>query len=419
MLLKRNETVNKRWFSILCVATLLSSAVSPAGAEAQYSVGDTVIVVRESQLRRRETRDAQHVRRGTILAVETVQGSWLWVNYGKPGWIGTSDVMPREQAVEYFSKQTEVRPDDADAYRCRGKALLSLGDSQRAIADFNQALQKAEFPLAYSDRGLAWSLAGQYDKAVADFSRALETGSRVLTDDERAGILGMRGLARAGEGQLAKAIADFGEAIRLVPDFAFAFNYRGKAWLAQGDSTMKAISDFNEAIRVNPLFDSAFNNRGLAWASMGEFQNAIADFCTAVQLDPNAAFARSTRSRFLHDAIRRSGNHPSPEDLAPLDPLESPDNNLALLLATCPDDRFRNGKEAMERAERVCRLDGYHYFPFLTTLAAAHAETGDYAGAVQWQSKAMELAPQDERDELQSRLALYRAGKPYRQKRGD
>jgi hypothetical protein len=49
-------------------------------------------------------------------------------------------------------------------------------------------------------------------------------------------------------------------------------------------------------------------------------------------------------------------------------------------------------------------------------LAAACAEAGDFESAVKWQQKALTLIvePADV-ESCQQRLALYRAGKPFRQ----
>ena len=51
----------------------------------------------------------------------------------------------------------------------------------------------------------------------------------------------------------------------------------------------------------------------------------------------------------------------------------------------------------------------------MATLAAACAENGSFGEAVEWQSKAIQLAPGQAKDELRSTLELYQSGKPYRE----
>lgn len=89
----------------------------------------------------------------------------------------------------------------------------------------------------------------------------------------------------------------------------------------------------------------------------------------------------------------------------------------AWILATCPDPRFRDGKSALESATRACELSRWKDEDTLQTLAAAHAEAGDFKTAVEYQKKAVEhvrdRGPQYTK-EATDRLGLYQAGKPYR-----
>lgn len=95
------------------------------------------------------------------------------------------------------------------------------------------------------------------------------------------------------------------------------------------------------------------------------------------------------------------------------------DCHLAWLLATCPDDKLRNGPRAVELAERAAELSGGKQPEMLDTLAAAKAEVGRFAEAVTAARQALELARQQKRpalvEALPARIALYQAGKPFRQ----
>ena len=128
----------------------------------------------------------------------------------------------------------------------------------------------------------------------------------------------------------------------------------------------------------------AFHNRATAWNHKKDFDQAIKGYDEAMQLDPKY--------------------------LAPL-------NNKAWLLATCMDERYRDGKKAVELATKSCELTEWKNGYSLATLAGAYAETGDFDKAVQWEEMAQKDQDyeKDHGDEARERLKRYRDKKPYRQ----
>ena len=93
-------------------------------------------------------------------------------------------------------------------------------------------------------------------------------------------------------------------------------------------------------------------------------------------------------------------------------------NDLAWLLATNPKPERREGAEAVRLAERACALSGGKEARFWGTLDAAYAEAGRFVDAMATATKARDLAlaagQPDIAQRAEERLALYRAGKPYR-----
>jgi Tfp pilus assembly protein PilF len=174
----------------------------------------------------------------------------------------------------------------------------------------------------------------------------------------------------------------FEEELKRNPQAAEAYNTRGTLRIEKGDLDL-AIEDFNQAVRLNAKFAVAYDNRGLAWGRKKEYDKAIADYNEAIRLDPKLVNAW---------------------------------NNRAWEEATAQEDRTRNGKKAVADANKALELAGAEDDPtILTTLAAANAEAGDFANAVKWQARAVELASSAaQKSDWQARLELYRNRQAYR-----
>jgi tetratricopeptide (TPR) repeat protein len=172
----------------------------------------------------------------------------------------------------------------------RGVAYDMTGEPDKAIADFNAAIQiNAEYGEAYVNRGLAWAKKRNYDRAEADFTAA--------TPDEKFAFLAFnnRGNIYAEKGDYDHAIEDYSRAIRLRPDYADAYYGRANVHNELGD-TGKAMADFDAAIRIKPDFPAAYVNRGVLKIASGDSDGAIADFDAAIRLNPNDAMTFSNRA---------------------------------------------------------------------------------------------------------------------------
>lgn len=90
-------------------------------------------------------------------------------------------------------------------------------------------------------------------------------------------------------------------------------------------------------------------------------------------------------------------------------------NHAAWLLATAVEPRQRDGVLALHLAERA--VDQERSADTLDTLAAAHAERGDFTRAIEAQQAALDHLPvRDARHQaFTKRLAGYRAGQPWRE----
>src|SRR5712692_2691261 len=122
---------------------------------------------------------------------------------------------------------------------------------------------------AFYNRGIAYFKLNQYDRAIADFDQAIEL------DPNSFHALSNRGTAYARTREYDRAIEDFNQAIRLNASYAITFNNRGSAYAKKGEYD-RAIEDFEHAIRLDPKDLSARNNRKLAEHLKGKTARAEA-----------------------------------------------------------------------------------------------------------------------------------------------
>ena len=100
------------------------------------------------------------------------------------------------------------------------------------------------------------------------------------------------------------------------------------------------------------------------------------------------------------------------------DGVKKPRINMALVLATFPETRVRNGTKAVELAQRADHLTGDANPSISATLAAAYAEAGRFPNAITTARRALQLATDQGNaalaDAIRAQIRLYQSGLPYR-----
>ncbi len=78
--------------------------------------------------------------------------------------------------------------------------------------------------------------------------------------------------------------------VERTPNDPNAYNIRGAA-LGKAGRYDDAIADFNRALQINPSFAQAYANRGLVYRLKDDDANAVADYNRALQVNPQYANA--------------------------------------------------------------------------------------------------------------------------------
>jgi tetratricopeptide (TPR) repeat protein len=233
-----------------------------------------------------------------------------------------------------------------------------------------------------------------------------------------------------------EAIAEFREALKIRPSYALARVSLGRALEhrdARGDID-EAIEQYQRAIRSDPTLADAHYNLGVLLAGRGSDGAAIAEFRMAVKYKPEHANAHYNLAKCLD----RQGKHAEAimcwRDALRLQP-ENADtvDEVAWRLATSPDSSIRDGRQALELARRAIELSQGEDPRPLSTLAAAYAEVGQFAEAIETAQRAIEIAEQlSERapsgaaraeikavaEDIRAQMKFYRANRPYREPLG-
>ena len=242
------------------------------------------------------------------------------------------------------------------------------------------------------------------DKAIQHFTAALEQNPTAEAHRRRA-------VAFAALGRYDEALQDLSEAIRRDPRNVVAYNDRGNVERKLGRLD-DALAGFNQIVEQGVRHPAVYTNRGLVRADVGDYSSALEDYNAAVQLDPRFApawEAAGAARQVLGEYQRAIQNY---ERAVNSDSgFARAHNNLAWLLAAAPDDLLRDGMRAVEHATKAAELSGFKEPHSLDTLAAAYAESGRFE---EWAERALQESTEAPRSEIEERLTLYRAGKPYR-----
>jgi tetratricopeptide (TPR) repeat protein len=151
-----------------------------------------------------------------------------------------------EEAIGDYDKTIRLKPDYASAYNKRGAAREAQGDAEGAIRDYGLAIQyvyEDQEHVPYQNRGMLLYNKGEFEKAIQDFNKALQ-----LKPDSGT-VYFRRGRARKALGDLDQAIKDYDQALRLRPQDANIYWARGNAWLARGHYS-SAVADYQKYFDV-------------------------------------------------------------------------------------------------------------------------------------------------------------------------
>ena len=284
-------------------------------------------------------------------------------------------------SVALFDHAINVTGANCNAQLNLGEALAAQGKIEKAVEHYKTALKiKPDLAGAHLNMGVYFRREGKLDDAINHFSKVLHGKS-----DDTATAQCELGDTLEKKGDLSRAVTHYLEAIKIRPGYAKAYNNLGVI-LASQNKVKAAIVFLSKALQINPGYSGAYFNLGKIYFNLNDPEKAIFQYKKALQFDPNMIQA------LYH---------------------------LSWMRATHEDKKYRNGKEAVELATRLCKITQFHQPLALDALAAAYAETGKFNEAVFTAEKALKMdlkqSPKSFAQGLEQRLKLYQNKMPYHQ----
>jgi tetratricopeptide (TPR) repeat protein len=317
------------------------------------------------------------------------------------------------EAEKVIAEAQRRMPESVEVHNAAANVALLHGDLDAAQRSAAEALRLDErSPRAHFVMGRVHATQKRFDDAAEQFRAVVQ-----LTDawDAHAYL----GLVLANQGKSDQAVLECAKALRASPNDPVTHEALAQAHFTAG-RLAEANAEFGSLLRLSAVPSTrkyAMLQMGVIALRQKRIEDAVRQFQAVRAIDP-----ADPAANFQLGLIAQSAGHAAEavkyyRAALASNPGSSARNNLAWILATSPDDSLRHGAEAVRLLEPI-RDKGQATTEVLDTLAAAYAESGDFAQAERTAQASVDLAKsRGQRDlaaVLETRLALYRRGKPYR-----
>ncbi len=350
---------------------------------------------------------------------------------------------PQKQ-LDDLDEALRLMPDNLTSLRARGLLLGDLGNLDAALVDLNKAIELSpkDGPLLEA-KAVVLARLNRYDEALAvldaarklapnsimplvqrarihsqqtDLDAAVDDLTQALTlDSNNAAVLLMRASVYQAKNQRDKALADVDQALKVRPDLPLAIRTRA-VLLAESERIDEAVGELEKLRKLDPKDTLTLLQLATLYGHQKQSEKAIDAFTALLAAAPDDWRALAGRGDMYLNLGRQAEAIADYERSLKSQPRNHHVlNNLAWVLATSPDEKLRDGRRAIQLAAQACEITEYKLAYILSTLAAAHALTGDFDAAIKWSSKAVEIAQKDQDDQLRRELESYRAKKPWRE----
>lgn len=198
-----------------------------------------------------------------------------------------------QRALRELTRAIELDQTRANSVALRGM-LYMPEDAERAIADFNRALElNPRLDIVYRWRGVLHGDQNDFKRALADLNKAIELNPRDAESYYLRAVVTMGKISGAffpRQRDRDQVLSDLNRAIELDPRNGGYYHMRGIYYRARGsryrtsDDFARALADHNQAITLEPRTAVFYLGRMQAYKEKGDHQSARQDLQRAAEL---------------------------------------------------------------------------------------------------------------------------------------
>ena len=166
-------------------------------------------------------------------------------------------------------------------HRFRGSEFMKNGMPDRAIEEFQRAIQLRSDPQTQEDLAKALNSAGKHSEAAQQYLSILPQHP---TAENYFGLA----IAQARMGSYDEAESFFRKALQQKPEFAEAY-FNLAVLFAKRGMLQQTIENLNHAIRIRPDYAEAHYHLGLSFIAAGDQDSAMKEYSTLKKIDPELA----------------------------------------------------------------------------------------------------------------------------------
>ena len=156
---------------------------------------------------------------------------------------------------------------------------------ESSLSLYNDILKKyPDSEIALNSRASVYIKHGQFDQAIKDLDKSISYDTTYFQAYYN------RAIAKKNTNDLYGSLLDYNRVLKLNPDFIDAWYNRGNI-NKDLHSNSEAISDYSKVIAKQRGYWQAYNNRAICKIAIKDFQSAIRDLTTTIDLNPDCSSA--------------------------------------------------------------------------------------------------------------------------------